>query len=273
MSSFLKTNVLITGAGSGLGQLLAVRSAQLGASRLFLWDVDEQGLRETARQLEPYPGTVHTHQIDLTDFDQVYESAASIIEDYGGIDILINNAGIVTGKRFEKNTRQEIQNVIELNVLAVMHITRAFLQAMIERDKGHIVNIASAAGLMGNPGMSVYAGSKWAVSGWSESLRLEMKDRHDKLHVTTVQPSYIDTGMFSGVKPPLLTPILKAETIADNIIEAVQRNKTIVRQPFMVKLIPFLKGVLPSPWFDFVAGKLFRVYHSMDTFRGRSSYE
>jgi len=77
--------------------------------------------------------------------------------------------------------------------------------------------------------------------------------------------------MFAGVKPPLLTPLLKPREICDAIIRAVQQNKIILRKPFMVKLIPFLKGIMPARMFDFIAGKLFNVYTSMDTFQGRKS--
>jgi hypothetical protein len=117
--------------------------------------------------------------------------------------------------------------------------------------------------------MSVYAGSKWAVTGWSESLRIELEKMKKGVQVTTVQPGYIDTGMFEGVKAPLLTPILKPEKIALKIIRAVEKNKVTIRSPFMVKLTPFLKGVLPQRTFDFVAGKIFGVYSTMDSFTGR----
>jgi short-subunit dehydrogenase len=122
---------------------------------------------------------------------------------------------------------------------------------------------------MANPKMSVYAGSKWGVIGWSESLRLELES-NSNINVTTVEPSYINTGLFKGVSPPLLTPLLDAEDIAKKIISAIQKDKIHLREPFMVKVLPFLKGILPTRAFDFVAGRLFQVYHSMDTFKGRT---
>ncbi len=116
--------------------------------------------------------------------------------------------------------------------------------------------------------MAVYAGSKWAIVGWSESLRLELEQINRKLQVTTVTPSYIDTGMFEGVKAPLLTPLLKPEEIVEEIIDAIQQNKIWVRAPKVVSLLPILRGVLPTRLFDYTARQL-GVYSSMDQFMGR----
>jgi len=117
--------------------------------------------------------------------------------------------------------------------------------------------------------MSVYAASKWAVIGWSESLRLEMKKNGlQNIQVTTVTPSYIDTGMFAGVKAPLLTPILKPEVITKAIWQGMLQGKAFVRAPIIVNLLVILKRILPVKVFDFVVGDLFHVYTSMDTFKG-----
>ena len=149
-----------------------------------------------------------------------------------------------------------------------MQITRAFLPAMIAQKSGHIVNIASAAGMMANPNMSVYVGSKWAVLGWSESLRIELESLKQDLHVTTVTPGYIDTGMFDGVKSPLLLPLLKPKVIVDAIIKGVEKNKLFVRKPFMVSSLTFVKGILPTRAFDWFVGTVLGVYKSMDDFKG-----
>jgi len=117
--------------------------------------------------------------------------------------------------------------------------------------------------------MSVYAGSKWAVLGWSESLRLELEQIGPNLKVTTVMPSYIDTGMFAGVKAPLLTPILQPDTITEAILNAIKRNKILLRKPFIVNLLPLLHGILPTRVFDTVTGRWFGVYTSMNDFTGR----
>ncbi|MDX5482514.1 MAG: short-chain dehydrogenase, partial [Hymenobacteraceae bacterium] len=93
------------------------------------------------------------------------------------------------------------------------------------------------------------------------------------LHITTVTPSYIDTGMFAGVKAPLLTPILKPEAIADAILDAVHKNKIMLRRPAIVHLLPVLRGILPTRIFDLIVGRGFNVYTSMDQFAGRPAAE
>lgn len=269
MSSFLGKNVLITGGANGIGKLIAEKALQAEASNVIIWDIDRQQL-DKIPLLYPNSGSkIHTYVIDLTQKQQVKSTAQKVLNDIGPVHILFNNAGIVIGKYFAEYTHEEIQQLIDLNVLGVMHTTRAFLPSMMEQREGHIVNVASAASLLGNPRMSVYTGSKWAVTGWSESLRLELESLNTNIYVTTVQPSYINTGMFEGVKAPRLTPLLEPEYVVNKIIRAVRENKRMLREPFMVKLIPFLKGVLPSPAFDFIAGKLFGVYGSMDSFTGR----
>jgi short-subunit dehydrogenase len=140
---------------------------------------------------------------------------------------------------------------------------------MIKREFGRIINIASAAGLSPNPGMTVYVASKWAAVGWSDSLRIELEQDHENIKVLTVMPSYINTGMFDGVKAPLLIPVLDPEKISAKILNAVEKEKIYLREPFMVKLSPFIRGILPARVYDFIAGNLLKVYSSMDTFRGR----
>ena len=271
MSSFNNKHVLITGGAGGIGLLMAKRITQEHAAHLFLWDIKPEQLKSSANKLNSGQTEIHINVVDIGDPDQIYEAAGKVFNQGGSIDIIINNAGVVTGKRFEDHSREEIERSIRINLLGMMHVTRAFLPGMREQKSGHIVNIASAAGLIANPKMSVYAGSKWGVIGWSESLRIELNQQNTGINVTTVEPSYIDTGMFKGVTPPLLTPLLEPEDITGRIIQAVKKNKIHLRAPFLVKFIPFLKGLLPTKVFDFIAGKLFRIHYSMDTFEGRRS--
>ncbi len=273
MSTFNDKHVLITGGAASLGFLMGERALRLGARKLIIWDISPDNIAGAKQRLSQFSDEICTRQVDVSDPDQIYAAAEDILREFSHVDILINNAGIVTGKAFEQNSPQQINNTIGINLLGVMHTTRAFLPKMLNRNSGHIVNIASAAGLIANPKMSVYAGSKWGVIGWSESLRLEQEQQNSGVRVTTIEPSFINTGMFEGVTPPLLTPLLDAKKFSGRIIRAVQKNKIHLRAPLMVKLLPFLKGVLPTRAFDFVAGKLFRVYLSMDTFKGRTSQQ
>jgi len=273
MSSFAKKHILITGGAGGIGLQMARRIARKGAANLTLWDISTDALDEAYHELNSNQTDIYTAVVDIAETAQIYAAAESLIKNVGPVDILINNAGIIVGKPFEEQTRDEIEQTIRINLLGAMHVCRALLPEMQKQQSGHIVNIASAAGLIPNPNMTVYASSKWGMIGWSESLRVELDQQTADIAVTTVEPSYINTGMFEGVTPPLLTPLLEPEDIADRIIHAVEKDKTHLRAPFMVRFIPLLKGILPQKVFDFLAGKLFMVYQSMDTFKGRTSTE
>ena len=269
MTQLRNSTILITGGASGIGKLMGQMSLQRHASRLIIWDINPTHLQEVATQLSAEGHQVFPFQVDVADAGQVQYTAEQVIREIGIPDIIVNNAGIVVGKMFAEHTYEDIDRTININVLGAMYVARAFLPGMISRGTGHVVNIASAAGLLPNPRMSVYASSKWAVLGWSESLRLEMEEKHPGLHVTTVTPSYIDTGMFAGVKAPLLTPILKPEAMAAAVLSAVEKNKILLRKPSIVYLLPILRGILPTRLFDFVVGRLFNVYSSMNHFAGR----
>ena len=141
---------------------------------------------------------------------------------------------------------------------------------MYNQGNGHIVNMASAASYTPVPNMAPYVGSKWAVLGFSESLRLEMKALGPKFYCTTVCPSYINTGMFKGAKAHFLLPMLKEERVAKAILKAIRKKKIVVRLPFMVRFTPFLRGVLPIRVFDFLIGKWLGIYKSMNDFTGRA---
>jgi short-subunit dehydrogenase len=161
---------------------------------------------------------------------------------------------------------------MQVNALAPMYVTREFLPGMIASDReARVVNIASAAGTLANPRMSVYAASKWAVIGWSDSLRLELTQQgHGQVKVTTVAPGYVDTGMFEGARGPRLTPVLAPEYVADRVWRAMLAGQPLLMLPWSVRLAKALQGVLPQRAWDALADRVFGVYHSMDRFTGRS---
>ncbi|CAD7038149.1 short-chain dehydrogenase [Pseudorhizobium endolithicum] len=184
------------------------------------------------------------------------------------VDLLINNAGIVVGKRSTDHNFQDIAGSMGLNALAPMDVAHRLLPGMIARGGGHIVNIASAAALVSNPKMSVYCASKWAMAGWSDSLRLEMEEANTGVKVTTIMPYYIDTGMFEGVRSRVL-PILKPDKVVEQILAAIEKDWIYLRLPWLVNFVPLMRGILPARWFDRVVGNWFGIYRSMDDFRGR----
>lgn len=210
---------------------------------------------------------MHTYIVNVADVGQIKVAAQQVLQNVGPVDILINNAGIVVGKMFNENSHDDITATMAVNASALMHITLEFLPKMIEQRQGHICNIASAAGLLANPKMAVYCASKWAVTGWSESLRIEMDAANTGVQVTTVAPYYISTGMFAGVSSRI--PLLKPEPAATKIIRAIEGNKLSLRMPWIVNLVPLWKAILPARWFDVVIGRGFGIYKTMSTFKGR----
>ncbi|GAB3614463.1 SDR family oxidoreductase [Humibacter ginsengisoli] len=268
--------ILITGAASGMGRLYAERAVLEGAASVVLWDVDRAALDEVAEVLRAVAETgtsIHPYVVDLAEMGAIAQAAHKVRRLAGDPDILINNAGIVRGALFwEHDNGDDTRKIMQVNALAPMYVTREFLPSMIKdayRAK-RIVNVASAAGLLSNPRMSVYAASKWAVIGWSDSLRLELeREDHGNVKVTTVAPSYIDTGMFEGARGPLLTPIMRPDYVVDKVWDAMLAGRPLLTLPKSVALARALKGILPVRAWDAVAGPVFGVYSSMDDFIGR----
>lgn len=268
MSKILNKKALITGGASGIGKLMGKSLLQKGLHTLVIWDVNETLLKEVTNEFSQQGYRVLPYVVDIMDTRAVIATAKRVKEEVGNIDILINNAGIIVGKYFLDHSHTDIDRTMAINCSALMHITKEFLPEMVAAKSGHIVNIASAAGMVSNPKMSVYAASKWAVIGWSDSVWLEMKSLHTKVNITTVTPYYINTGMFDGVKSNII-PITDAAVAAEKIIKGMQSNKRFVRMPDIVYILLFAKGILPASWFDVIIGKWFGVYNTMDDFKGR----
>lgn len=271
MASFKNKIVLVTGGASGIGFLLGKKSLQQGAKHLIIWDINEDQLLKAATELSSIGFSVSTNVVDVSNPDQVDSASLEVLSEYSRVDILFNNAGVVVGKSFHEHSSKDISRTLGVNTAGLMFVANAFLPTMMKHLSGHIINITSAAGLTPNPGMTVYAASKWAAVGWSESLRLELKDSFPQIKILNVMPSYIKTGMFAGVKTPLLMPLLDPDVITTKIIRAIHTEKIHLKAPFMVKTTLLFRGILPTRLYDFVAGKIFKVYDSMNTFVGHNN--
>lgn len=272
IESLANATVLITGAAMGMGKMYAQLAVRDHAAHVILWDVNAQALEEAAAELRGRGSEIHSQVVDVSSLEAIEEAAQWVRSEVGTPDILINNAGIVRGKYFwEHDQRTDIAATMAINTLALMHITREFLPAMISGGRtSRIVNVASAAGLLSNPRMSIYSSSKWAVVGWSDSLRLELEQAgHRHIKVTTFCPSYIKTGMFEGARGPLLTPLLEPEAVTERVWRAMKEGTPMLLMPWTVQLSKALRGILPLPVWDVVAGRVFGVYKSMEHFTGR----
>lgn len=268
-------NILITGGASGIGKLMALEMAKKGAKNIVIWDVNEENLNLLKKEWEKDPKLNSTkliiQQCDLTKKENIYELAQKIIHDLGSIDILVNNAGIVSGKSFLEITDEQIIRTFQVNVLAHFWTVRAFLPKMIENKKGFIVNIVSAAGMIGVYKQSDYGSSKFAAYGFDESLRMEIRRNKWPVKNLVVCPYYINTGMFDGVKTrwPWILPILDQHKVVKKIIKAIEKDKKRLYMPWIVYLLPILR-LFPVGFFDFFID-LLGVNHTMDEFKGRST--
>ena len=267
MTTIAGRTALITGGASGIGLLMGRMLLEQGAARLIVWDASAANIEAAEAILAPL-GAITFERMDVSDTEAVLAAAARLEAEGTTIELLFNNAGIVVGKPFLDHAHADIDRTLAINTAALMHLTRALLPGMVARGRGHVVNIASAAALVSNPNMSVYAASKWAVTGWSDSLRQEMERAGTGVRITTVLPYYISTGMFDGVRSRLI-PILQPEDVARRILRAVARDAVFLHMPGIVRLLPLLRGLLPTRALDFVLNRIFGVASSMDQFKGR----
>lgn len=271
------TNVLITGGASGIGRIMGRICLEKGASNLIVWDINQANIDKTEAELSDVKpaeagvskGQIHSYIVNVSDPQAIKSAYEKVKSEVGEVDILVNCAGIVRGNNtFDKQTVQDIDLTMDINANAPMYVALAVLPDMLRRDREHICNIASAAGMLGVPKLSVYCASKWAVIGWTESMRVELKQARSHVRVTSVAPYFINTGMFDGVNSKVF-PILDPEKTAAKIIRAVEVGKSFRGIPFAYHFIRIWQGLLPNFLFDFIFGKVFGVYSVMDHFTGR----
>ena len=191
--AFAGRTCLITGAASGIGAALAIALAKRRAV-LALLDRDAEGLeRVAAVAREVGAGSVTTYVVDLSDGGDRLDLAAEIASRHGGVDLLINNAGVSLTGTFEQNRMDDFDWLLEINLHAVIRMTKAFLPQLLARPGTHLVNISSLFGLIGPPGQVAYATSKFGVRGFTEALRHELEPRG--VGVTVVHPGGVRTGI------------------------------------------------------------------------------
>lgn len=230
-------------------------------AKVIIWDINQLKIEETISEFSEI-GDITGFYVDVSNREQIKETAKK----NGRIDLLINNAGIVVGKYFHEHTTEDITKTVAINSNAPLFVTMAFLEGMLTRNSGHICNIASSAGIISNPKMSVYAASKWFITGWSDSLRIEMKQMKKDITVTTVMPYYINTGMFDGVKSKI--PILDPESAALKIIKAIEKGKKMISIPgYIYRLTRLSQAILSINMLDRVMNML-GIYKTMNYFVG-----
>jgi len=195
MMSFQGRHTLITGAASGIGRATALTLARRGA-RLSLVDIDPRGLASTAAMVRAIGGEAHEtreYVVDVANAAAVEELAMSVARESGPVDVLVNNAGVAVVAPFTRTSAADWEWILGVNLWGPIRLTRALLPAMIERGSGHVVVVASLAGLVGAPGMVAYSTTKFALVGFTEALRLELADAG--IGVTVVCPGFVRTNL------------------------------------------------------------------------------
>jgi len=211
--------MLVTGAGSGIGQALAVSAASEGAS-VVLCDIDSKGLEESFSIINKhYPlSKVKSYVCDVSKRQMVEELAKKVIYDFGDIDILVNNAGVASSGRVGESDYELYEWTFSVNFWGVLYMTKTFLPFLLTRPKAYIANISSVYGLVGMHSQSAYCASKFAVRGFSESLRMELYDSN--ITVSTVFPGGIKTNIAKNSRSATTAADQKIQERAVKIEEA-----------------------------------------------------
>lgn len=235
-----KKTALITGTARGIGQAIAVALAQAGANIIAV-DLPGEEQQETVDRVEARGVRCSVLAADVTIESSVRRMLDEAFVMHGGCDILINNAGILLSGPFEKRDFEEWRRVIEVDLLAVMRLTHAIVPLLRQRGGGHIVNLASVAGIFGTEGLAVYGAAKHGVVGFSSALRAELADAN--IGVSWICPSFVQTRLVAGIARSWITPMLHAEDVARAVRRAIERNASEVILP---RHLRFAVAMLPS---------------------------
>ncbi|NXM73673.1 RDHE2 dehydrogenase, partial [Serilophus lunatus] len=239
--------VLITGSANGIGRQIALKFAPLGVT-LVLWDIDDEGNRETCRLAQQNGALrVFAYHCDCSSREDVYEKADKVRKEVGDVTILVNNAGILIGKKFCDIPDADFEKTLRINFFSQVWTCKAFLPAMMACNRGHLVSTASAAGFLGLYRVTDYSASKFAVIGLMEAINSELY--HEGKHgikTTIICPYFVNTRLSKGFQSakPLLLPDYDAEYVASKIIDAVKKEKFYLIMPPLSRLLG-LKTLIP----------------------------
>ena len=265
--------VLVTGAAKSTG-LATVKRLLKKNAKVILWDFQPNDLDDAVQSLKNEGHDVFSQVCDVTNKEQVYRNAAIIKKDIGDVDILINNAGTVyTGYMLDRSD-EELENMINVNFTSMIYTIRSFMPAMLEKNKGHIINISSASSLIGAPKLAIYAATKWAVMGLTESLRLEAIKMNKKgVRFSSIHPNFLKKGLFEGAKLHILGSIFAPGVKSHDAVAKVIINRAIrfgfhsPKIPWIMNQSVLLRALLPSSLLV-KFGNLYGLNSMMDEYTG-----
>ncbi|MFT8704285.1 SDR family NAD(P)-dependent oxidoreductase [Bifidobacterium aquikefiricola] len=263
---FAGARVVITGAGSGIGRSMAEEIVAEGG-RVALWGWHKTNIQEVADELnERYGSEDHPvafpFRVDVSQAPAVNRTALKTIEALGGVNVVINNAGIISGKPFKELDDRSVRQTFGVNSMALFWTTKAFLKELEKHRRAIIVNVASIAGFVSVAGQTDYSASKYAAVGFTNALRAELKHERASVKTLLVCPYYIDTGMFSGVDAGLLRQamhMLSTDTVAHTIVDAIAKGKERLFVPTVGGLATLLSALPVS-----LADRMLEIMHAND---------
>ncbi|MBF0118271.1 MAG: SDR family NAD(P)-dependent oxidoreductase [Desulfobacterales bacterium] len=252
MANLKGKRVLITGSGKGIGRCLALNFAK-EKCELILTDIDDVGLKRVADEVIQNGASAHTYIVDVANRDSVEKMVAKIIDTLGGIDILINNAGIGHNGELVETPISTWKKLVDINFWGPLYHIYAFLPSMIESKSGHIVNISSGQAFFRLPTWGPYAIIKLAIGAFSELLRIELKKFNIK--VTTVYPFMVNTGFYNNIPGETwgsklsmkLVPYysMTPEKVANIIFKAVKSQKGVEMVSFLNDIAFYSRFITP----------------------------
>lgn len=262
MKDFENRVAVITGAASGIGKALAGQLAAAGC-RLAISDVNEKDLDTLAQQLRANGHEVHSQVLDVADRQAFHDYADAIFAHYGAVNMVFNNAGVALGATVEDMSYDDIDWLMGINFWGVVHGTKAFLPYLKQSGQGHIVNVSSVFGLVGIPTQSAYNAAKFAVRGFTESLRMELEIEGSSVSCSCVHPGGIKTNIARNARMNDVSHITGADpeksiadfekmfrTTADEaaaiIISGVRRNKRRILIGSEAYAIDTMQRALPT---------------------------
>ena len=238
--------ILITGASSGIGKATAIEFAKLGANIVLVARTKEK-LEKVADELKKFSVSTLICQCDISKKDQVKQMSKMVLEKFDTVDVLVNNAGFAIYGSVSDLTIDEIELQMETNYFGMIYCIKNFLPSMISKKSGHIVNVASVAASFGLPGIASYCASKFAMLGFSEGLKHELKDTG--IGITVVSPIMVRTSFFdhaSFEKIPKYSPTsLSSNTVAKTIVKAANSSRLEIMVPSVVRGAVWMKNTFP----------------------------
>jgi short-subunit dehydrogenase len=273
MTAIKGAAIAVTGAASGIGRALAVELAARGAA-LALADRDEAGLASVAAEIGG-KAKVSTHRVDVGEPSQLASFAQAAIATHPSLNIVVNNAGVALLGQFSEIDQSQMDWLFNINFWGVVHSTRAFLPHLASRAEAHLVNVSSIFGIVAPPGQTAYAAAKFAVRGFSESLRHELQMANSPVRVSVVHPGGILTNIVrnsragSGVTDNArrVQSIERFDQIAKTtpkdaalrIIEGIEKNKQRILIGGDARMMDILQRLRPATYWTVLARRIERM--------------